>query len=81
MAFAEAGAQTVLAVRSEENLKRTADEIAAAGGPRPVTIAADLGTTEACHALFGVSTAAQNPAKGRRKSRPLGARSVLSGMG
>ena len=52
-ALAGSGAQTVLAARSEENLKRTAGEIAASGAPAPEIVAGDLGTHEACQAVFG----------------------------
>ena len=52
MAFAEAGAETVLAAKSEANLKKTADEIAATGAPTPTIIAGDLGTLEGCQAVF-----------------------------
>jgi NAD(P)-dependent dehydrogenase (short-subunit alcohol dehydrogenase family) len=51
-AFAAQGAQTVLAAKSEANLKRTADEIAAANATRPTIVAADLGTVTGCQALF-----------------------------
>ena len=50
--FADAGAQTVLAAKSSANLARTADEIAATGALKPTVIAADLGTTEGCQAVF-----------------------------
>lgn len=52
-ALAGGGAQTVLAAKSEENLKRTAGEIADSGGLMPEIVAGDLGTIEACEALFG----------------------------
>jgi NAD(P)-dependent dehydrogenase (short-subunit alcohol dehydrogenase family) len=52
MAFAAQGAQTVLAAKSEANLKRTAEEIAATKAPRPTIVAADLGTAGGCQALF-----------------------------
>lgn len=51
-AFAAQGAQTVLAAKSEANLRKTADEIAAANAPTPTICAADLGTAEGCKALF-----------------------------
>jgi NAD(P)-dependent dehydrogenase (short-subunit alcohol dehydrogenase family) len=51
-AFAEHGAQTVLAAKSESNLKKTADEIAAGGAPKPTIVAADLATAEGCQAVF-----------------------------
>jgi NAD(P)-dependent dehydrogenase (short-subunit alcohol dehydrogenase family) len=47
-AFAAQGAQTVLASSSEANLASAAKTVAAAGGPAPVTIAADLKTLEGC---------------------------------
>ena len=51
-ALAEHGAQTVLAAKSEANLKKAADEIAATNAPKPTIVAADLGTADGCHALF-----------------------------
>jgi len=51
-AFAAEGAQTVLAAKSEANLKKTADEIAATNAPKPTVVAADLGTLEGCQKLF-----------------------------
>lgn len=51
-AFAAQGAQTVLAAKSEVNLKKTADEIAGTGAAKPTFVAADLGTAEGCQALF-----------------------------
>src|SRR6187551_1195635 len=50
--FAAAGAQTVLAAKTEANLKKTADEIAATKALKPTIVAADLGTAEGCQALF-----------------------------
>lgn len=47
-AFAAQGAQTVLASSSEANLASAAKTVAAARGPAPVTIAADLKTLEGC---------------------------------
>jgi 3-oxoacyl-[acyl-carrier protein] reductase len=49
--FARAGASTVLAAASPENLAKAAGEIAAVG-PTPVTIAGDLRTIEACERVF-----------------------------
>src|SRR5262245_26574001 len=51
-ALAAQGAQTVLAAKSEANLKKTAEEIAAAKAPRPTIVAADLGTAEGCQVVF-----------------------------
>lgn len=51
-AFAGAGAQTVLAAKSEANLQKTADEIAATNAPKPTIVAGDLSTPEGCQALF-----------------------------
>jgi NAD(P)-dependent dehydrogenase (short-subunit alcohol dehydrogenase family) len=51
-AFAAEGAQTVLAAKSEANLKKTAEEIAATNAARPLVVAADLGTLEGCQAVF-----------------------------
>jgi NAD(P)-dependent dehydrogenase (short-subunit alcohol dehydrogenase family) len=56
--LAGAGAQTVLAAMSRENLDRTAGEIAAAGAPRPSVVAADLRTLDGCKSVFdGVNEA------------------------
>ncbi len=52
LAFAAQGAQTVLAAKSQANLEKTAAEIAATGAPKPLIVAADLGTTEGCQAVF-----------------------------
>jgi 3-oxoacyl-[acyl-carrier protein] reductase len=46
------GAQTVLAAKSEANLNKTADEIAATNAPKPIIVAGDLGTADGCQALF-----------------------------
>ena len=51
-AFAAEGAVTVLCAKSEANLRKTADEIAATGAPAPSIVAADLGTAKGCQALF-----------------------------
>jgi 3-oxoacyl-[acyl-carrier protein] reductase len=53
-ALAAEGAQTVLAAKSEANLKKTADEIAATNAPKPTVVAADLGTLEGCQKVFDV---------------------------
>ncbi len=50
--MSRAGAQTVLAAKSKENLDTTADEIAATGAKRPDVVASDLGTPEGCAAVF-----------------------------
>jgi NAD(P)-dependent dehydrogenase (short-subunit alcohol dehydrogenase family) len=50
--FAASGAQTVLAAKSEANLKKTADEIAATNAPKPTIVAGDLSTLDGCQALF-----------------------------
>ena len=52
MSLAARGAQTVLAAKSEANLKKTAAEIAATNAPKPTIVAADLGTAAGCQALF-----------------------------
>ena len=57
-AFAAEGAETVLAAKSEANLARTAEEIAAAGGRKPTIVAADLGTLDGCRKLFDAVKAA-----------------------
>src|SRR4051794_22549569 len=51
-AFAAEGAQVVLAANSEANLKKTAGEIAAAGGKKPDIVAGDLRQLAACQAVF-----------------------------
>lgn len=51
-AYAGAGAQTVLAAKSEANLQQTADEIAATNAPKPTVVAGDLSTLDGCQALF-----------------------------
>jgi len=51
-AYAAAGAQTVLAAKSEANLQKTADEIAATNAPKPTIVAGDLSTLDGCQALF-----------------------------
>jgi len=51
-AFATAGAQTFLAASSAQNLAAAVEAIAAAGGPRPDTCAADLRTPEGCEQVF-----------------------------
>ena len=48
--FARAGAQTVLAASSQQNLDKAAAEIGNSG-PKPLTFAADLKTLAACEAL------------------------------
>jgi 3-oxoacyl-[acyl-carrier protein] reductase len=52
LAFARAGAQTVLASSSEPNLAAAAKAIAAEG-PEPFTVAGDLRQLDACERLFG----------------------------
>lgn len=51
-AYAGAGAQTVLAAKSEDNLRMTANEIAATNALKPTVIAGDLSTLDGCQALF-----------------------------
>ncbi len=58
MSLAAQGAQTVLAAKSEANLKKTAAEIAATNAPKPTIVAADLGTAAGCQALFDAVKAA-----------------------
>jgi NAD(P)-dependent dehydrogenase (short-subunit alcohol dehydrogenase family) len=50
--FARAGAQTVIVSSSAANLAVSAKTIAAAGGPAPVAIAADLRKLEGCRQVF-----------------------------
>jgi NAD(P)-dependent dehydrogenase (short-subunit alcohol dehydrogenase family) len=52
VAFARAGAQTVLAAGSAPNLAEGAKAVAAAGGPAPLTVAGDLRQLAGCEALF-----------------------------
>src|SRR5262245_15243912 len=51
-ALAAQGAQTVLAAKSEANLRKTVEEIAATGAPKPTFVAAYRGTADGCQALF-----------------------------
>jgi 3-oxoacyl-[acyl-carrier protein] reductase len=50
--FAREGAQTVIVSSSLDNLDAASKTIAAAGGPAPVAIAADLRTLDGCRAVF-----------------------------
>ena len=50
--FAREGAQTVIVSSSAENLAAASKTIAAAGGPAPVAIAADLRTLDGCRQVF-----------------------------
>ncbi len=50
-AFAREGAQTVIAAHSAENLAKASDAIVSAGGLKPLSIAGDLRTLEACTAV------------------------------
>lgn len=50
-AFARAGAQTVIAAASADNLAAAARDIAASGAPAPATIAGDLRQLDACTAV------------------------------
>src|SRR4051812_27270175 len=50
--FAREGAQTVLAASSQQNLDAAAAAIGNSG-PKPLTLAGDLKTLEACEALHG----------------------------
>jgi len=51
LAFARAGAQTVLASSSESNLAAAAKTVGAEG-PQPLTVAGDLRTLAGCEQLF-----------------------------
>src|SRR5215510_7897390 len=51
LAFAQEGAQTVLASSSEQNLAAAA-KVIGAEGPQPLTVAGDLRTLAACEQLF-----------------------------
>ncbi len=50
--FARGGAQTVLVSSSAENLAAAAKTVAAAGGPAPLTIQADLRKLEGCQQVY-----------------------------
>ncbi len=50
--FAREGAQTVIVSSSEKNLAAAAKTVAAAGGPAPLAIAADLRKLEGCQEVF-----------------------------
>ncbi len=52
VAFAREGAQTVLAASNAANLDAAAKEIKGAGGPAPLTVAADLRTLAGCEQVF-----------------------------
>lgn len=52
LAFARAGAQTVLAASSAANLAEAVKTVAAAGGPEPVAVAGDLRTLSGCEQVF-----------------------------
>lgn len=52
VAFARAGAQTVLAAASAANLAEGAKAVAATGGPQALTVAGDLRTLAGCEQLF-----------------------------
>ena len=51
-AFAAEGAQAVLASSSSQNLAAAAKSITQAGGPEPMTVAADLRTLAGCEQVF-----------------------------
>lgn len=51
-AFAEAGADVVLAASSARNLEAAADAIAARAGRKPSVVAADLRTASGCQSVF-----------------------------
>ena len=50
--FAKAGAQTVIVSSSETNLASASKTVAAAGGPAPVAIAANLKTLDGCQQVL-----------------------------
>ena len=52
VAFAQEGAQTVLAASNAANLAEGAKAVAAAGGPAAMTVAGDLRRLDACEDLF-----------------------------
>jgi 3-oxoacyl-[acyl-carrier protein] reductase len=58
--FSAAGAQAVLAAKSEANLNKTAEEIAASGALKPTVVAGDLGTLEGCEKLFNAVKSAHD---------------------
>ncbi len=51
-AFAQAGAELVLAAATAKNLEAAAGAVRAAGGSVPLTVAADLRTEAGCQAVF-----------------------------
>ena len=52
LAFAKEGAQTVIVSSSAQNLAEAAELIGQAGGPQPVSVAADLRTLAGCQQVF-----------------------------
>jgi len=50
--FAREGAQTVIVSSSQQNLDAASKMVAAAGGPAPLAIAADLKTLQGCESAF-----------------------------
>jgi NAD(P)-dependent dehydrogenase (short-subunit alcohol dehydrogenase family) len=58
LAYAAEGAELVLSAKSEANLQKTSDEIAAAGGKKPMIVPADLGRLDGCQKLFDAVRAA-----------------------
>ena len=50
--LAKQGAQTVLVSSNDKNLAAAAKTVAAAGGPAPITIVADLKTLDGCQQVF-----------------------------
>jgi len=52
LAFAKEGAQTTIAASSAERLADAAKSIGQAGGPQPMTVAADLRTLAGCQQVF-----------------------------
>jgi 3-oxoacyl-[acyl-carrier protein] reductase len=54
-AFAREGAQTVIAAHSAENLEKASAEIVKAGGLKPLVVAGDLRTLDACTAVFAAT--------------------------
>jgi 3-oxoacyl-[acyl-carrier protein] reductase len=53
LAFAREGAQCALAASNAANLAEAAKAVIKAGGPEPLTIAADLRTLKGCEQVFG----------------------------
>ena len=74
--FAKAGAQTVIVSSSEANLAAATKTIAAAGGPAPLAITADLRKLEGCQQVFNT---VKDKFKPLRHPGELGGRDASAG--